>query len=182
MIYSILLERHSSIFPYQDESQSAEETLSFCELVSAGQFDRFQYSHAKATTDLKYLAVENFLVCGKSLSVIFAMAIGHINFNLLLDKSPFPETKQRNYTQDFRPPNAILSAEVLVHHAHFLFHVDYEKVEDNPLYNNNSKQFCMPKPAGWSRQELLTLFLENRTIKLESMDVTFIHSQMDLSL
>jgi hypothetical protein len=165
-------EHHSPILPDQQESPS------FCELVTAGRFERFQYSHAKDTTDLKYSAAENFLVRGKSLSIIFAMAIGHKNFHLLINKYPFKETKQRNYTQVFRPPNAILSAEV-VRHAHFLFHAEYKKVEENPLYNPSTKQLCMPKPAGWSRQELLN-FLEKKTIKLESMDDTFIHSQIYL--
>jgi hypothetical protein len=52
-------------------------------------------------------------------------------------------------------------------------------VEDNPLYNKNTKQLHMPKPAGWSRQDLLT-FLQNKTIKLGSMDMAFIHSQIYL--
>jgi hypothetical protein len=169
-------ENHSSILPDQEESQP--ESPSFCELVSTGRFDRFQYSHAKDTTDLKYSAAENFLVREKSLSVIFAMAIGHENFQLLINKHPFKETKQRTYTQVFRPANAILSAEV-VRRAHFIFHGEYKKVEDNPLYNPNTKQIRMPKPAGWSRQDLLN-FLESKTIKLGTMDVAFIHSQIFL--
>jgi hypothetical protein len=106
------------------------------------------------------------------------MAIGHKEFLRLTEKYPFTETKQRCYKQVFSPPNAILSAEV-IRRAHFIFHEEFGKVEDNPLYNENTKQLRMPKPAGWSRQDLLT-FLQNKTIKLGSMDIAFIHSQIYL--
>jgi hypothetical protein len=49
----------------------------------------------KDTTDLKYSAAENFLVREQSLSVIFAMEIGHKEFLRLTEKYPFTETKQR---------------------------------------------------------------------------------------
>jgi hypothetical protein len=72
-------EHHSSILS-DDQQESQPESPSFCELVSTGQFDRFTYSHVKDTTDMKYSAAENFIVRGKSLIVIFAMAIGHKKF------------------------------------------------------------------------------------------------------
>jgi hypothetical protein len=125
------------------------------------------------------LAAENFLSCGESLSAVFAMAIGHESFLSLTTKTPFTETKQKQYTQVFKPPNAVLAKEV-IHCGHFLYHGKYyKKVEDNPLFNRNSKQLRMSKPSGWSREELLE-FLENKTIKLQSMDVAFIHSQIYL--
>jgi hypothetical protein len=106
------------------------------------------------------------------------MAIGHKEFLRLTENYPFAETKQRSYKQVFSPRNAILSAEV-IRRAHFIFHEEFGKVEDNPLYNENTKQLRMPKPAGWLRQDHLT-FLQNKTIKLGSMDITFIHSQIYL--
>jgi hypothetical protein len=52
-------------------------------------------------------------------------------------------------------------------------------VEDKPLYNPNSKQTRMPKPSGWSRGELIST-LEKKIIKLDSMDVAFIHLEIYL--
>jgi hypothetical protein len=161
-----------------EESQQQDETPSFCELVSQKQFDRFQYTHPKDTDVHKYSAAENFIVNDESLSVVFAMAIGHANFLSLTDQAPFTETKSKNHTQIFKPPNAILAKEVM-RRAHFLFNCTYEKPDDNPLFNKVSKQLRMPKPTGWSRKELLT-FLQEKTIKLQDMDVAFIHSQIFL--
>jgi hypothetical protein len=161
-----------------EESQQQDETPSFCELVSQKQFDTFQYTHPKDTDVHKYSAAENFIVNNESLSVVFAIAIGHANFLSLTEKAPFTETKSKNHTQIFKPPNAILAKEVM-RRAHFLFHGTYEKPDDNPLFNKVSKQLRMPKPTGWSRKELLT-FLQEKTIKLQFMDVSFIHSQIFL--
>jgi hypothetical protein len=106
------------------------------------------------------------------------MAIGYANFLLLTEKAPFSKTKSKNRTQIFKPPNAVLAKEVM-RRAHFIFHGTYEKPDDNPLFNKVSKQLCMPKPTGWSRKELVT-FLKEKTIKLQPMDVAFIHSQIFL--
>jgi hypothetical protein len=96
----------------------------------------------------------------------------------LTTKTPFTETKQRKYSKVFKPPNAVLAKEVL-HHGHFLYHGKFKKAEDNPLVNKKSKQICMLKPSGWSREDLVE-FLKNKTIKLQQTDVTFIHSQIYL--
>jgi hypothetical protein len=167
-----------NIYFLRAESAGADETPSFCELVSQGQYDRFIYTHLKDTSNMKYSAAANFLFREKSLSVVFAMAIGHENFRQLLKHDVFNKTKQKKYTAVFSPSNSILAAEV-VRRGHFLFHGDFPKLEDNPLYNPNSKQIRMPKPSGWSREDLMN-FLEKKTIKLESMDVAFIHSQIYL--
>jgi hypothetical protein len=106
------------------------------------------------------------------------MAIGHGNFRQLLEQEVFTKTKQKKYTAVFSPSNAILAAEI-VRRSHFMFHDEYKQVEDNPLYNPNSKQIRMPKPSGWSRGELIST-LEKKTIKLDTMDVAFIHSQIYL--
>jgi hypothetical protein len=76
---------HSSLLP-DDQQESQLETPSFCELVLAGQFDLFQYSHVKDTTEMKYSAAENFLVRKKS---FLAMAIGHKKFHLLIKQKTF---------------------------------------------------------------------------------------------
>jgi hypothetical protein len=106
------------------------------------------------------------------------MAIGHECFLRLTTKTPFTETKQRKYSQVFKPPNAVLAKEVL-RRGHFLYHGEFEKAEDNPLFNKKSKQIRMPKPSGWSREDLVE-FLDNKTIKLQQTDVAFIHSQIYL--
>jgi hypothetical protein len=160
------------------EADETQESPSFCELVLQKQFDQFQYTHPNDTVDLKYSAAENFLSRGESLGVVFAMAIGHGSFSRLTTKKPFTETKQKKHTQVFKPPNSILAKEV-IRRGHFLFHGEYEKAEDNPLYNKNSKQVRMPKPSGWSREDLMD-FLEQKTIKLHEKDIAFIHSEIYL--
>ena len=78
------------------ESAGADETPSFCELVSQGQYDRFIYAHPKDTHDMKYSAAANFLLREKSLSVVFAMAIGHGNFRQLLEQKFLRKQNKRN--------------------------------------------------------------------------------------
>jgi hypothetical protein len=106
------------------ESQQQDENPSFCELVSQKQFDRFQYTHPKDTDVHKYSAAENFIVNDESsLSVVFAMAIGYANFLSLTEKAPFTETKSKNHTQIFKPPNAVLAKEVMCRAHFFSWHL-----------------------------------------------------------
>jgi hypothetical protein len=148
-------------------------------LISQEKYDKFKYSHPDDTIDLKHSAAENFVKNGKSLPVVFAMAIGHNNIKKLTDADPFTTTKQKIHTQVFKPPNSVLAKEV-VRHAHFIYHdKTYEKKEDNPLYNLKKKRIMMPKPSGYTREQLMD-FLETKTIKLENMDVAFIWAEVFL--
>jgi hypothetical protein len=122
-----------------DETQETQESPSYCELISQDNYDKFKYDHPDDTIDLKHSAAENFLKNGKSLPVVFSMAIGHKNIMRLTDKAPFTTTKQKIHTQVFKPPNHVLAKEV-VRRAHFIYHdKTYEKKEDNPLYNLKKK-------------------------------------------
>jgi hypothetical protein len=98
----------------------------------------------------------------------------------LTDKPPFTQTKQKVHTQVFKPPNSVLAKEV-VRRAHFLYHDDkYDKKDENhPLYNVNKKRTIMPKPSGYTREQLMD-FLESKTIKLESIDTAFMWAHIYL--
>jgi hypothetical protein len=163
------------------ESQESQQTTSpsFYDLVSRGEYDSFQYTHPDDTVDFKRSAAKNFMLRGKSSTVVFAMAIGHPQFLKLTGEPPFTETKQKVHTQVFNPPNQILAEEV-VRRAHFFSHDEkYEKLEDNPLYDHDKGRIHVPKPAGYSRDRLLG-FLQSKTIKLESTDLAFMWSYIRL--
>jgi hypothetical protein len=161
-------------------AEESQESPSFCELVVKENYDKFKYSHPNDTDDFKHSAAENYLKHGKSLPVVFAMAIGHNNFLTLTEKSPFTMTTKKIHTQVFKPSNSVLAKEV-VRRAHFLFHdkkYDDNK-EDHPLYNRNKKRIIMPKPSGYTREQLME-FLVSKTIKLEAMDTAFMFAQIYL--
>jgi hypothetical protein len=133
-------EEHVSLLREQ-ETQETQESPSYCELVSQEKYEKFTYSHPDDTLDLKYCAAENYVKNGKSLPVVFAMAIGHNNIKKLTDAAPFTTTKQKIHTQVFKPPNSVLAKEV-VRRAHFIYHdKTYNKKEDNPLYNPKKKNY-----------------------------------------
>jgi hypothetical protein len=159
--------------------EESQESSSFCELVVKENYDKFKYTHPNDTDDFKYSTTECYIKHGKSLPVVFAMAVGHSNFLLLTDQSPFTQTKQKIHTQIFKPSNSVLAKEVVCC-AHFLFHdKKYDKNENHPLYNVNKKRVIMPKPAGYTREQFME-FLQSKTIKLDSMDTTFIWAQIYL--
>jgi hypothetical protein len=106
--------------------------------------------------------------------------IRHKNLLRLTDAAPFTTTKQKIHTQVFKLPNSVLAKEVICC-AHFIYHnKTYEKKEDNPLYNPNKKRIMMPKPSRYTREQLMEFFLQNKTIKLQSMDLAYIWAQIFL--
>jgi hypothetical protein len=118
-----------NLFDIRDESDSRTSL----EMVEQERFRFFLYSHPRDTKEYIHSTAGNYLNKNKDMSFIFAMSIGIDEFKDVIDKEPYTLTKNKKYTNVFRPPSAVLHQEIL-RRAHFIVHQKYSNAKENPLY------------------------------------------------
>lgn len=100
-----------------------------------------EYIDVSDTTEYYRSVVKNHIKHNKSYASLFVMALGATEYDKMLEKSPFAETKKRKYTKHFRPSNQMMMFEVK-RRAHFMSKYSYvDEDEGNPFLKNGKNCF-----------------------------------------
>jgi hypothetical protein len=154
------------------------DSLTSGEMLHLEMYSFFKYDHPHDDDEkkFKHSVCHNFLLNNNNMCHIFAMAIGIPEFSKMTETAPFTQTKKKEYTNVFRPLQAVLVKEIN-RRAHFLFHRKYKDPKDNPLFKNGKLQ--LPSPQNWPMEKCLKFLKdEKKRLAYQENDYSFLREKI----